>query len=490
MSRLVSDAEQLVADRKSETQYGFPPILLMEQAAARLWQALRIFQQQNPEGLWLILAGKGNNGGDAWALARYAFLQGCRVHVVSWGASSTENTRTMSHLASKLGIGFSSAESSTSVQMLAEATCVIDGIWGAGFRGPVRQTDLPLFSRWLEALAATDVPIVALDCPSGLWWGAPPESPVVKATHTLALGWGKVSCWQPLYREHCGDIGVLELGYPEAPLRAAELLEVATVRGSIPRLGPSAHKGTRGHVLVAGGALGMPGALVLAARAAAAVGAGLVSIYTDAAILPLVAPQVPAFQVRELTQEELGRVGVKSCVVGPGWGRGPERPEALLRLLGLRVPTVVDADGLGAWKSLRDANLLPSDATIILTPHPGEWLRLGGGNVDQASQTAQNLNTVIVLKNSVTWVLAPDGRRAVWDGRLPELGTGGSGDCLAGAIGGYLARGLQPFEAACAGVVSHGDCARELAQERGWFTAERLPDALALWESQSQKQKG
>jgi len=490
MSRLVSDADQLAMDRRSENEFGFPPILLMEQAAARLWESLRDSSKQKPEGLVLVLAGKGNNGADAWALARYAFLDGCRVHVVTWGAGSTDNSRTMSRLAAGLGIGVSSAENSTSFKLLAEASIVIDGIWGAGFRGPVRPSDLPLFVRWLEALATIRVGIVALDSPSGLWWGAPADSPVVRATRTLALGWGKVNCWQPLYREHCGEIGVLKLGYPAAPPQAAELLEVATVRSLIPRLGPSAHKGTRGHVLVAGGAPGMPGALVLAARSAASVGAGLVSILTDSDLVALVAPQVPAFQVRELTPEQMGRVRVKSCVVGPGWGRGPDRAEALLGLLGLSVPTVIDADALVAWKTLQDGNLVPSGVRAILTPHPGEWERLGGGGVDSAALSAQSLNTVIVLKNSVTWVLAPDGRRAVWDGRLAELGTGGSGDCLAGAIGGYLARGLAPYEAACAGVVAHGDCARGLAQESGWFTAEQLPNALARWETPSEKQKG
>ncbi len=120
---------------------------------------------------------------------------------------------------------------------------------------------------------------------------------------------------------------------------------------------------------------------------------------------------------------------------------------------------------------------------MVLTPHPGEFRRLGAGDaptVAAARSLARNRGVVVVLKGAVTWVVGPDGRGAVWDGANPALGTGGSGDCLAGVVGALLARGLGAFDAAAAAVALHGSAGRALASQGGWFTADRLPESIAL----------
>jgi NAD(P)H-hydrate repair Nnr-like enzyme with NAD(P)H-hydrate dehydratase domain len=118
----------------------------------------------------------------------------------------------------------------------------------------------------------------------------------------------------------------------------------------------------------------------------------------------------------------------------------------------------------------------------VVTPHPGEFRRLGAGEgnpVEAAAALARERRVTVVLKGSVTWIVDPAGRRAVWDGANPALGTGGSGDCLAGVVGAFLARGLGAFDAARAAVVLHAEAGRALAEAGGWFTADRLPAALA-----------
>jgi len=227
----------------------------------------------------------------------------------------------------------------------------------------------------------------------------------------------------------------------------------------------------------------MTGALILAARSAAAAGAGLISLGVDSELLSLVVPQVPAFQVRPGSDLVSLASRFDAWVVGPGWGRGGDRAGLLGGLWATDLPLVLDADGLAAWADLgRPARNAPT----VLTPHPGEFRNLVAGaaaSVEAAAVLARDRGFTVVLKGSATWILSPDGRRAVWDGTEPALGTGGSGDCLAGVVGALLAAGLEAYEAAVAAVALHGAAGKGLARREGWFTADRLPEALALLSS-------
>jgi len=269
------------------------------------------------------------------------------------------------------------------------------------------------------------------------------------------------------------------LAFPQAAQPSADLLDAGDLASLVPRVDPGSHKGTRGHVAILGGSSGMTGAAVLAARSAAAAGAGLVSVGTDADCLDVIAPQVPAFQVR--TSEDLlaSTTRYRAWVAGPGWGRGPQRADLLARLWATDLPLVVDADALAAWANL-PASL--RSAPVVLTPHPGEFARIAAGPgsaLARAGALAQDRRVTVVLKGSVTWILGADGRRSVWDGANPALGTGGSGDCLAGVVGAMLAVGLDGYDAARAAVALHGTAGQALADAEGWFTADRLPEALA-----------
>lgn len=481
MRRLVSSSAALAADRAAEQNFGYPPWMLMEEAGIRLQDRLELLEAS---GAWrpgrvVYLAGPGNNGGDVWVMARQAFLRGRPVAVVPAVRPSSSSCLQQAAWAEAVGVPVAPWPSEEAEVLLKSAPVWVDGLWGTGLRGPLRPEAAALIAE-LETLRSREgKPVAAIDTASGLREGRRPSDPVLRARWTLTPGPLKDFCFHPANREASGDLIEVPLAFPHPASPAAWLLEGDDLASLVPPVSPHAHKGRRGHVAVAGGGPGMTGAVVLAARSAAAAGAGLVSLGTDPELIPLVAPQVPAFQVRPA--DELPELGSRydAWVAGPGWGRSGDRVSLLERLWASDLPLVLDADGLAVWAALgRPARRAPT----ILTPHPGEFVRLGAGSeasVEAAAFLAAEKNLVVVLKGSTTWIAAPDGQKSVWDGVEPALGTGGSGDCLAGVAGAMLAVGLGAYEAARAAVVLHGEAGRSLARQEGWFTADRLPDTLA-----------
>jgi NAD(P)H-hydrate epimerase len=480
MRSVTSSAAALAADRAAETEFGYPAWLLMEEAGIRLQESVA---SRWPTGPLVYLAGSGNNGGDALVMARQAFLRGRRdVTVIQVFSPSSESCRLQNGWAAKTGVPLLNWPSSEAEHALNAAVVWIDGLWGTGLSAPLRPDRSEALVQLETFRSRTNVPVAAIDVPSGLWEGRAPTDPVLKASLTLAPGWVKDFCFYPASRELCGEIEAVTMAFPREALSSAVQFEESDLARLLPRVGAADHKGRRGHVAVFGGASGMTGAAVLAARSSAAAGAGLVSLGCDAEVIPLIAPQVPAFQVRPAAELSTRLARLNALVVGPGWGQGADRPMLLETLWNTGLPMAIDADGLAAWNALK---LPVRDVPVVLTPHPGEFARLSAtgsrsdDTVRAASTLARERGVTVVLKGAVTWVLASDGRRAVWDGANPALGTGGSGDCLAGVVGALLARGLPGFEAATAAVALHGSAGKMLASEFGWFTADRLPDAVA-----------
>lgn len=483
MRRLVSSQAALEADRVAETEFGYPSWMLMEEAGIRLQDQLERLKNEGVfgEGPVVYLSGSGNNGGDALVMARQAFLRGHRdLAIVRVFPPKSDSCRGQDALVRLLGIPAFEGTSPEAVRVLSEASVWVDGIWGTGLQGPLRSERQTILKDLETLRSRRGKPCIAIDVPSGLWEGYSSTDPVLRARWTLTPGWLKDFCFYPGAREAVGVPVEVPLAFPRPAESGADLVEAKDLVSWLPPVSPTDHKGKRGHVLLVGGAPGMTGALVLAARSAASSGAGLVTLAIDAELTALVAPQVPAFQVRSASTWEALLSRYDCAVVGPGWGRTPDRPGLLKELWETPLPLVIDADGLSAWTA---ATLPARKAPVVVTPHPGEFARLGAppsAPVAAAAWLARERNVTVVLKGAVTWVLAPDGRRAVWDGANPALGTGGSGDCLAGVVGALLARGLDGFEAARAAVALHGEAGRELAARVGWFTADSLPAALAV----------
>jgi NAD(P)H-hydrate epimerase len=296
-------------------------------------------------------------------------------------------------------------------------------------------------------------------------------------------------------RELCGETVLVPIGIPAAVLDAVAPLVAANHPGwwsaLFPWPGPESHKYTRGHALIAGGAV-MTGAARLAARAAARAGAGLVTvaapepafpIYAGALIGVIVQPAAGIEAFRELLADKRRN----AALIGPGAGIGPETRDRVLAALTAGKRTVLDADALSVFADDKQALFAAIRSDCVMTPHEGEFDRLFGratkasdSKLERARHAARESGAVVLLKGNDTVIAAPDGRAAINETAPPQLATAGSGDVLAGIVLGLLAQGMPAFEAAAAAVWLHAEAARRrgpglIAED----LIEALPAALA-----------
>ncbi len=269
-------------------------------------------------------------------------------------------------------------------------------------------------------------------------------------------------------------------------------------RHAFPWPGPASHKYTRGHALVAGGSV-MTGAARLAARAAARLGAGLVTVAAPDSVFPIYAAALTGVIVQKVSGDAAGNTidafrelladpRRNAVLIGPGAGTSPATREKALVILEAGKRAVLDADALSVFaddpRVLFSAIRSAKTPTAVLTPHEGEFSRLfdrSGSKLERARRAAQASGAVMLLKGSDTVIAAPDGRAAINAGAPAELATAGSGDVLAGIVVGLLAQGMPAFEAAAAAVWLHADAARRIGPGLvAEDLIEAMPAALAL----------
>jgi NAD(P)H-hydrate epimerase len=378
----------------------------------------------------------------------------------------------------------------------------------------------------IEDLARNSDPlrVIAVDLPSGLASdsGNPHWVSVIAGT-TVTFAAPKHGHVLSPSCERVGVLTVADIGVPRALLQPAApglwLLEREDARAAFPRRTSGGHKGTYGHLLILAGSVGKTGAAILAATAALRTGAGLVTVATAEPAAPLVAGGRPEVMTESLpvgadgglTPEAVARALFlaetrDAVVLGPGLGQEAGTREFVREIVArCPVPLVVDAEGLNALASQPDAaSHLRRPAATLLTPHPGEMARLIGVTTrlvqEQRLETARAFSTssgaVVVLKGFRTVVAEPSGRAAVNPTGNPGMATGGSGDVLAGMLGALLARGLDPWIAATAGVFMHGlagDCAAKRLGEECLLAGdviEALPEALRELRTPSESRRG
>jgi ADP-dependent NAD(P)H-hydrate dehydratase / NAD(P)H-hydrate epimerase len=512
MIKLAACAEASRLDAATASGAAIPPLLLMEDASLRLWDAIEPIARACGAGdtrLLLALCGPGNNGGDVLALIRHARFSGLgRVAAI---LATKPGELASLHAASlkALGVGlFDWKEDRAACEkLLAEASLIVDGLSGTGLSGPLRE---PLSSLLEAANAATRTSaaaIASIDLPSGLSDSYEQAWPLVAASWTLSVEPRKACLYYPAVRASCGEIvpirGVFPADSSIAP--SAFLLEAGDLSSLAPLPPDSAYKGSRGRVAVFAGSVGASGAAVLASRSCLAAGAGIAALYASRELYPVAAPMLDAVMVKMEPEDfrgfDAGRYD--ALLIGPGWGREEKRRGELAALLETGLPAVLDADAIHLYRSLLDSGFRPS-APTILTPHPGEFAAIAGIDSDRAlaappahiASAARALNAVIVLKSHVTWIASPEGETAVWDGRECGLGTAGSGDVLAGLAAGLLARSAaasragdskpgagagypSAFSAARAAVIAHGLAGRRAREERGWFESSAIIEEAA-----------
>lgn len=472
---------------------GVPEPALMERAAGHLGHHVRGLLGRSYGVRVAVLAGKGNNGGDGFALASRLADFGAHPIVCSVHDPAEVDGLPGEMLARWQRRG--GPVTTDPRRALARADLAVDCLLGTGVQGAPREPEAGA----VAALARFDGPIIACDVPTGAD-GATGEvaEPAVRATRTVTLGAHKVGLWLPPARHHAGEIVLGELDIVDAGDEpVAWVLDRGEVGERCPPPEPDVHKKARGVVTIVAGSPGMSGAAALVARGAQAGGAGLVRICTPASVRDVVAGLVPEAltvalpnHAREAAETiEVACADADALAIGPGLGASEGARQLVAAALSrVAAPTVVDADGLNALA--RDPEPLTDHVApaLVLTPHPGELARLVGTTsadvlgqrLTLASERAVAWDAVMVAKGPATVVASPDRRTWITPTGGPELATGGTGDVLTGMIAAALAAdgGAESVAAATWVHGRAGELAARAAHPRT-VTASDVADAVA-----------
>lgn len=452
---LLTPGEMAAIDRASVAA-GVPEHMLMEHAGKAVADEMRRRWPQ-PRAV-AVLCGPGNNGGDGFVAARHLAAAGWPVRLGMLGDRAKLTGAAAHHAALWQG-----KTEPASPALLDGAELILDALFGAGLARPTEGAAATL----IHAIDASTLPVVAVDIPSGVD-GATGEIRGIAPRAELTVTFFRKKPGHLLLpgRMQCGDVVVADIGMPPGILREAVTFEngPALWLDAFPWPKPDGHKYARGHVLIAGGAA-MTGAARLAARAAARVGAGLVTLAAPKAAWPVYAASLSGtIVVPDAFSKLLKDERRNAMLIGPGAGINETTQRHALAALATGRAVVLDADALTAFagKTRRLAGAI--DGPTVLTPHEGEFARLfklDGDKLSRARAAAKQSGATILLKGSDTVVASPDGRAAINSNAPPDLATAGSGDVLSGMVTGMLAQGLDPFRAANAAVWMHGEAARE-----------------------------
>ena len=467
---ILTTAQMAAADAFAVAQ-GTPSLLLMENAGRAVADA--IAARFKPCSV-AVLCGPGNNGGDGFVVARLLHEQGFTVRVATDGGHRND--------AAAMGARWSGATSALTPDVLRGMTLVVDGLFGAGLARPLEGAA----AQMVEAL--NDLPVVAIDLPSGVSGdtGQPLSSVYVRAILTVTFFRKKPAHLLLPGRALCGEIVVADIGIPpEAASTALHENTPALWRYPWPK--DEGHKYGRGHCLVVSGGPAATGAARLAARGALRIGAGLVTVASPPNAVMVNAAHLTAIMLKRCDgASELAALledkRLNAVVIGPALGIGGETRELVMVALKSGAAIVLDADALTSFKDDPDALLARLHDRCVLTPHDGEFDRLFPGLHDAATSkveavraAAARAGCTVLLKGGDTVIAQPGGKAAINANAPAFLATAGAGDVLAGFIAGLLAQGMTGFDAACAGAWLHGAAA---AQFGPGLIAEDLPEAL------------
>ena len=481
LQRLCSASEMQEMDRRAIQEIGIPGIVLMENAARSVadWVEQNGLQTHSQAKV-VVCCGKGNNGGDGFAIARLLKNRNYDVVVIEAGKAKTDDATLNQTLWQQFGksVDFSSEAGCAT---LAKAEFIIDAIFGTGLERSIEGN----YRDWIERINDnTEAVKIGVDIPSGIHSDLGQVMAVaVKCQHTLTFQVGKQGCYQYPGVQYAGEVIVTNISIPPYwPLQTKPtyLLTNPFIQQMLPARTPAAHKGTYGHLLTICGSSGMAGAALLASMAAIKSGCGLVSACVPFALRDAFLGQCPElmtlspktgsqhyFSSSHLSFVETEIEKRDAVVLGCGLGQTPHTKKFVRQLVSsISKPLLIDADGLNC---ISGKLLKKRTAPTVITPHPRELSRLSGlttteiqkNRIGIVRKLAQEWGVILLLKGARTVVSDPTGRVFINPSGNEGMATGGSGDVLSGIIGSFLSQQCSPLQAALLGVYLHGsagDC--------------------------------
>jgi NAD(P)H-hydrate epimerase len=504
----VSTAEEMRSiDRRAIDGMGIPGLDLMEAAGSGVAEVTLEVLGGEPGGRVVVLCGSGNNGGDGFVAARLLGQEGVDSQVLLLGPADklTRDAAVNRQRAIESGVPITEVLDSAALDAESEtifgADVVIDAILGTGLSGEVRglaREAIEMVNREAEYVVAVDAPS-GLDGDTGQILGV-----CVQAMATVTFGLPKRGHFLMPGREYVGSLAVVDIGFPREAV-SEEGIRVETFdellgASLLPDRPMDAHKWTCGHCVLVAGSTGMTGAAALASDGALHVGAGLTTLCCPASLNPILEIKLTETMTKPMPETEEGSFSgyaeapilemiqtAASVIVGPGISQVAET-SSLVRSLVPKIekPLVIDADGLNAYAGGKKFQHAP-EVLPVITPHLGELCRITGADKDEiekdrieaARKCAKDLDVVVLLKGLPTLIANPDGDVTINSSGSNALATAGSGDVLTGVIGGLLAQGLNPYDAARLGAYLHG-AAGDLAAETYGFRSVVAGDVLAM----------
>lgn len=500
-------------DRDAQRQWGFPELVLMEQAGIKGWNAFleNTERQEVKTSKLLFVAGGGNNGGDALVMARQAYLDDFKhIGVLLVGSHISNACLIQRTMIASLGLttyelSVEAEDIEPQVRTLIEhADIIIDGLAGTGLRGSLTGKAAFLV-KLLNGQRERGAHIWAIDIPSGCSDTLQSVHPNINANITATMGLKKAVCYHPGSREAWGKVIVVNPSFPPQLLARAEKSALLCDESDIEvvRLKEDSYKNKRGHIGIFAGSRQYTGAPRLAAKAAFHSRAGLVTICCDDEISSVVATTSPTIIVRSIMKGETILADelvseFSSLVAGPGWGF--EHEQQLFEILASGIPTVLDADAITIFASLFSKGKLANLSLnkVVLTPHPGELHRMlerlgmpllaqetsivnssSESFIESMHKIAAMLHVVLVYRSHVVWLFDGNGEYSVpmvVDGMNNALGVAGSGDVFAGIIGAMLAQHAEPMIAAVNAAVIHQKAGMLARTSHGWFDSDELTE--------------
>ncbi|MBF0468050.1 MAG: NAD(P)H-hydrate dehydratase [Desulfamplus sp.] len=526
---LVTAKQMRAIDKAAIESFGIPGQILMENAGrGAVDMLLEIFPEIRSRRV-CILAGRGNNGGDAFVMARYLMEKEIEVNTFLLSSREKVTGDAKANLALLDNIVAANKKGSIPISGQADSKGVVtikenllqkeiirdsvfeipdlktfrkyrniisshhifvDGILGTGLNSDVRG----FLKEVIETVNSLSKPVFSIDIPSGL--NADNGQPMgisIKATATATFGFAKTGHLLYPGKELSGTLEIIDIGIPGFIARkenpSTHLIEQPMIKRMFRPREPQSHKGTYGHLLVVAGSTGKTGAAALAANAAMACGTGLVTLAVPESINSTIEPQVTEPMTFPLPESNKGHIShsalnillkelvadKKVIAAGPGLGTD----ESTIKLVHgmveeIALPMILDADALNAI-AMNPYILKSRKAPTIVTPHPGEMARLTGkstsevqrNRIETATHFAVEFNATVVLKGASTLIALPDGTVHICPTGNPGMASGGMGDVLTGMIAGLAAQGFNEYQAAIAGVYIHGLCGDILAHKRG-----------------------